>query len=232
MKQIVLFLCLLFTQLCLAQNADYGFYIVKDPDGWANVRDNGKVVDQLDNNKLVFVYTDELLENDKWIPVEYEKSNTAKDGFIHKSRLMKVVDLEEIPVKKTDEDSYIFSNESFNIKIETEPFDLTNRTLKYSSEGNWLEYIDGKYIWGVDGGIPKTQYKSVEINQNGKEYNLPQSSLSNLFEPSLDYTHIFYDKKTDTLYITTMNGDGAGGYVVAWSIEKGKYKERLVTHGF
>ena len=232
MKQIILFLCILSSQLCLGQSPNYGFYIVNDQDGWANVRDNGKVIDKLDNNKIVFIYVDELLDTDTWIPVEYEKSNTERSGFIHKSRLKSVSDLEEIQVKQIHEHSYLFGNESFSINIKIEPFDPTNRVLKYSNEGPWLVKIDNRDIWGVDGGMPKTQYKSIEVVQNGREYSLPKSSFSDLFEPSLNNTHIFYDKKTDILYITTMNGDGAGGCLVAWSIENGKYKERLVTHGF
>lgn len=232
MKHLTLFLSLFFVQICFAQNNNYGFYIVNDPDGWVNVRDNGNIIDQLNNNKLVFVFVDELDGDDTWISVEYEKNNTDRNGFIHKSRLKRVIDLEKIPIEQESEDLYVFGDDSFKIKIETEPFDLTGRKLEYSKDYPALEKIDGKYIWGADGSIPQTQYKNIEITQNGKQYELPRNAFADLFEPSLDSVYIFYDKQTNTLYITTMNGDGAGGYVVAWSIQNGVYKERLVTHGF
>jgi hypothetical protein len=40
------------------------------------------------------------------------------------------------------------------------------------------------------------------------------------------------DKENDVIYIQSMNSDGAGGYVVAWKIEKNIYKERAIFNGF
>lgn len=230
---VILFLTIICFQPSSAQVGTL-FYIVNDPDGWVNVRDNNKVIDKLNNNTLVVVFGDQEYMGADWFEVQYNRNNDIKYGYIHKSRLKSINKLDEIPIIEATKESCTFSNGSIYVKITEEPFGLTNRTLQYSSEGAWLEYIDGKYIWGVDGSIPKRQYKSIETIQNGNQIKIPTKALNNLFEPTLedDYTGVYYNSKTNTIYIVALNGDGAGGYLVGWTIKNGEYKERLVTHGF
>lgn len=38
--------------------------------------------------------------------------------------------------------------------------------------------------------------------------------------------------RTLFLFIVSLNGDGARGYVAVWTVKDGVYNERFVTHGF
>lgn len=61
---------------------------------------------------------------------------------------------------------------------------------------------------------------------------VPIDGLKNLFDPNLGYTEVHYDRKKEILYVSALNGDGAGGYVVLLIIEQGQYKTRMVFNGF
>jgi hypothetical protein len=74
--------------------------------------------------------------------------------------------------------------------------------------------------------------KKVLIKVGKKTITLPKSALAGLYEPSISSAEANYDKATDTIYIQTMNSDGAGGYFVIWKIEKGIYQDRLIVYGF
>ena len=232
MKYIIFLFSLLFVQIGFAQSSSaWFFYVVKDVDGWVNVRNGEKeIIDQIENNKIVFVHPD--LVNKTWTECSFGEEPSTVVGFVHQSRLNKVTNLKNIPLTKEDNTSHTFSNKEYVIKISIEPFVVANRKLKYSKEGDWLISIDGQSIWGVDGGIPRTQYKSIEISKDGVEIAIPQNALHNLFEPTLDNVEVYYDEETNNLYITSLNSDGAGGYVTAWTIENDRYKERLVSNGF
>ncbi|MCV2484144.1 hypothetical protein OD917_04355 [Flavobacterium sp. SH_e] len=61
---------------------------------------------------------------------------------------------------------------------------------------------------------------------------LPKNSFDDLFEPTLFNTRAYYDTKSNILYITSSNSDGAGGYEIVLVIEKSQYKERKIVYGF
>ena len=97
------------------------------------------------------------------------------------------------------------------------------------NELNWLEKINGKEIWGTDGNIPKNQYGQITLTFGKEIIHLP---IDNLFEPNLDNIKVNIDSKNKTIYISTMNSDGAGGYVVLWIIENGIFKQQITTIPF
>ena len=56
--------------------------------------------------------------------------------------------------------------------------------------------------------------------------------FQNLYEPNFEYTRVNYDVKNRTLYIQSLNSDGAGGYAVIWIIENGVFKKKVISRGF
>lgn len=230
MKHIIILISLLLSQYISAQEHLW-FAIVKDQDGWVNARDSEKnIIDRINNNELVYVYPSN--NDQEWLDVDYVKKGQTKDGIIHRSRLYAINQLTKIPCSIKNLSYFIFKNDLYEIKVSIAPFDSINRNLEYAKEGNWLRKIDDRFPWGAEVGIPKSQYLSIEVKKNGKITSVPKEDLNDLFEPNLDNIDIYYDINTNTLYITSLNSDGAGGYIAAWTIENNKYKERLVTHGF
>src|SRR5690348_3914374 len=72
--------------LLIFQNATAQIAIIKDPDGFSNVRQSAskqsKVVDTLSNDNLVFAYVESAEGN--WLPMDYKKGNNVRSGYIHK----------------------------------------------------------------------------------------------------------------------------------------------------
>lgn len=129
---------------------------------------------------------------------------------------------EELPVLSKSDGAYMFGKDSIKVKIAKQKFDKGKSQL-----------LNGKTNWGTDGGgIPAFEYRSITITRENKIIELPETALDDLFEPTLHNTKVNYDRANDILYIQGMNSDGAGGYGVMWRIVKGKYKDRLVLHGF
>jgi hypothetical protein len=92
--------------------------------------------------------------------------------------------------------------------------------------------IDNKKYWGMDGGMPTTQFEKITIKIGQRLITLPKYALEGLYEPNIYSAAANYDNTSDTFYIRTSNSDGAGSYEVIWKVEKGVYKNRLVAYGF
>jgi hypothetical protein len=125
--------------------------------------------------------------------------------------------------------------ENGNIKIEiTETkFEKEKHKLTfYKNNKTQLDKIDSLQIFGTDGNIPKREYKSIKIEIDKVKIELPKNALKNLFEPNLENSTANYDKINDILYISSMNSDGAGGYLIIWIIEKKSYRNRIEAYGF
>ncbi|MDV7697986.1 hypothetical protein N6B72_13755 [Chryseobacterium soli] len=219
------------TILALFSGFTFGqFAVIADKDGYTNVRENGKkdskIISKLQNGQLIYCF--EAPESN-WTSIDYK--DTKLNGYIYKDRYVFITDFSKIPLLLKNQNSARFGKGNIKISITQKPFDETKHRLTYISE-NILKSIDGKKYWGNDGGMPKTEYQSIEIKIDGKSIVLPASALQNLYEPNLDYSGVNYDAKTSSLYIQSSNGDGAGGYEVIWKIENGVYKERFITYGF
>ena len=95
----------------------------------------------------------------------------------------------------------------------------------------YLAKINGKQFWGTDGNVPRTQYKSIEIVSGQRMITIPSAETADLYEPSLYNTKVFYDRANDIIYISVLNGDGAGGYVGLFVVKNGSYHSRMITIG-
>lgn len=205
------------------------FFIVSDEDGYLNVRNNdNNVIDRLSNGSPVFVLNP--MNEEMWWEVEYSKAGVLFTGKVHQSRLKNIDSFEDIPVANVGNNRVLMQSNVVRINIEDARFEKAGHTFQYR-EG-FLTHIDHSKIWGTDGNIPLKEYSAFEILINNRKIILPEKAFKYLYEPNLDYTKAYYDGKTDTLYITALNSDGAGGYVVLWLFRNGIFEDRLVTHGF
>ena len=101
-------------------------------------------------------------------------------------------------------------------------FNKKGRQLKYDKpqgEQTFVKSIDNKFPWGTDGNIPKKEYKAVQFKTGNSTLSFPDNMFKDLFEPNLDMTMAYHDKSTGKFYIEAINSDGAGGYVVVWTIK-------------
>ncbi|WP_407402057.1 hypothetical protein [Chryseobacterium sp.] len=231
MKSKYLILIFLFSLNCIFAQE---FAVINDIDGYTNVRSesnrNSKILDKLNNGHLICVMNPE----GNWLNIDYAlNKNEIKVGYAYKDRIKLISEYDEIPNLEEKDKEIIFSNKIIEVKVVESKFDKNNHSFNYvKNYPNQILKIDGNDYWGTDGEMPKTEYRSITIIFNNSKLQLPKEALENLYEPNLSSTKVNFDKDNDTIYISAMNSDGAGGYLVIWKIVKGKYLERFVTYGF
>lgn len=228
MKQFLIFIFLVFTSICFGQ-----FAIVDDKDNSLNIRENettnSKIVDKLTNGHLIYCFE----SKGNWSDINYNKNNKERSGYIYKNRYKVISNFPSFKISKKSENSITLKKDTIQVIIIQSNFDKTKHKFKYVKDyPTQIELIDNKQYWGMDGGMPKTQFDKIIIKVGQKTINIPKSALIGLYESSIFSAEVNYDKTTDTFYIQTSNSDGAGSYSVIWKIEKGIYKDRLIAYQF
>lgn len=233
MKNIYILTILLVTQLNYAQ-----FARVNDADGFVNVRiepnTKSKIAGKIADSEIVYL-TDDELSDTNWKYAYYEsKSKKEVSGYIHSSRLKMLSDFVEIDYLKTEKSVAFFMNtdEKIQIEIGIQSFNAARSIDKFSKKDGFYYAYKNKTIWGTDGNLPNSSYKFIKVKISGIETEVPKESLENLFQPTIieqlndfKFIQINYDKGNDVLYISSLNSDGAGSYVVLFVFEKGNFKE-------
>ena len=236
MKHLFILFFLLTTN-AFAQGPFGDYAVVKDKDGYVNIRAKenvkSKIVGTLPNNTLVYTLFDttedetgeEIFFN--WIAVD--------KGYVHKSRLKKIYEFPSIGKgkKKETENSITIAEKGISVTLTRQLFDKTKHKITKKKHKDYEELIiDGKRAQGLDGGLflPEDHYKSITVTINGKNVPIPKSAYDDLYEVWVyPYNNaVYYDKEDDILYIIAHNGDGAYVYEVCWQIVKGEYKTRIV----
>ena len=231
MKQLFILFFLLTTN-AFAQGPIGDYAVVKDKDGYVNIRAKesvkSKIVGTLPNNTLVYGFFDKEYNPTNWIEVD--------KGYVHQSRLKKISDFRTIE-GKVQGNSAIFDDKDVKVTITKQKFDKTKHKITKKKHKEYSEYIiDGKRVQGLDNDefLPKDHYKSITVTINGKNVPIPKSAYDDLYEIGIWDTNNFayYDKEDDVLYIIAHNGSGANAYEVCWQIVKGEYKTRIIGEPF
>ena len=233
MKNICILIVLFVSQFNYAQ-----FARVNDSDGFVNVRKDAtaksEIVGKISDKEIVYLLMTEAPVNNWEYAVYEDKLKKDISGYIHSSRLKKLSDFMEVYYFKTANKTAFFKNDKEEIEVEiaVQPFNSRNNIDNFSKKDGFYYAYKNKPVWGTDGGLPNSSYKFIKVKIKGKDLEVPQESLENLFQPTIieqandfKYIEINYDKKMDVLYISSLNSDGAGSYVVLFFFEKGSFKE-------
>ena len=228
MKKIFLFLLIFNPTISFSQIE--GFAIAHDKDGYTNVRYRpdlkSKIVGIL-KDKEVFFATSEVGEND-WI--EIGKPNLQ--GFIHKSRVILFSSFPEIKVSVENENYVKFHNKAITLEITSGKFNSKTNKIQKGSNVKVIEKINGKKFYGTDGDLPKTSFKSIVCKIDGKELSVEREQLNDIFEPNLSNVELYFDAKTETIYLSMYNSDGAGGYYLGFTFCKNQKPQRYIFNEF
>ena len=224
MKHLFILFFLLTTN-AFAQGPFGDYAVVKDKDGYVNIRAKenvkSKIVGTLPNNTLVYGFFDKEFNPTNWIEVD--------KGYVHQSRLKKIFDFRAIE-GKVQGNSVIFDDKDVKVTITKQKFDKTKHKIIIKKHKYYEELIiDGKIPQGA-AFIPENHYKSIIVTMKGKNVSIPKSAYDDLYEIGFWDTNNFayYDKEDDVLYIIAHNGDGYLAYEVCWQIVKGEYKTRII----
>ena len=233
MKHLFILFLLLSTN-AFAQGPFGDYAVVKDKDGYVNIRAKASVKSQivgtLPANTLVNVYFwEDEPTPPNWIAVD--------KGYVHKSRLKMISEFPSIGKGKEQGNSITIAGKGISVTLTQQKFDKTKHKITKKKHKEYSEYIiDGKRAQGLDGGLflPENHYKSITVTINGKNVPIPKSAYDDLYEVWVHpYNNmVYYDKEDDVLYIFVRCGDGAFSYEVCWQIVKGEYKTRIIGQPF
>ena len=226
MKQLFILFFLLTTN-AFAQGPFGDYAVVKDKDGYVNIRAKesvkSKIVGTLPNNTLVYGFFDKEYNPTNWIEVD--------KGYVHQSRLKKISDFRAIEVK-VQGNSIIFDDKDVKVTITKQKFDKTKHKITKKEHDGWTELIiDGKKMYGIeDELLPDDHYKSITVTMKGKNVPIPKSAYDDLYQIFYFNRFIFYDEEAEALYIFANNSENASAYEVCWQIVKGEYKGRVIGY--
>ena len=228
MKQLFI-LFLLLTTNAFAQGPFGDYAVVKDKDGYVNIRAKenvkSKIVGTLPNNTLVYGFFDKEYNPTNWIEVG--------KGYVHQSRLKRIFDFRAIEGKEQG-NSVIFDDKDIKVTITKQKFDKTKHKITKKEHDGWTELIiDGKKIYGIeiyggDDSLPQDHYKSITVTMKGKNVPIPKSAYDDLYQIFYFNRLIYYDEEAEALYIFANNGDAGLAYQVCWQIVKDKYITRII----
>ena len=224
MKHLLILFFLLTTN-AFAQGPFGDYAVVKDKDGYVNIRAKesvkSKIVGTLPNNTLVYGFFDKEYNPTNWIEVD--------KGYVHQSRLKRIFDFRAI-VGKEQGNSIIFDDKDVKVTITKQKFDKTKHKITKKDRGGYDQLIiDGKeIIYGWDGSLAQDHYKSITVTMKGKNVPIPKSAYDDLYEISYFSSSIYYDEEAEALYIYAVNGEAGLAYQVCWQIVKGEYITRII----
>ncbi len=183
----LLILFLLLTTNAFAQGPFGDYAVVKDKDGYVNIRAKenvkSKIVGTLPNNTLVYGFFDKEYNPTNWIEVD--------KGYVHQSRLKKIFDFRAIE-GKVQGNSVVYDDKDVKVTITKQKFDKTKHKITKKKHKEYSEYIiDGKSAQGLDGGLflPEDHYKSITVTINGKNVSIPKSAYDDLYQVAM-YTDV------------------------------------------
>ena len=227
MKFFIL-LFLLISDIVFAQ--EEAFAVINDKDGYVNVRKGksaqSKVLNKLNNKTIVFVYNYDKATDGNWI-------YTDEEGYIYNDRVKWIHKFPIIAKGIAKGNTIVFEGKEIQVVLTSGKFDKSKHSFKYFKDSSTgIEVIDDPaLLYGNDGKMPTTEYRSIVINIHGKQVSLPKDAYSDLYEPTFltDHNSVYYDKESDILYIVANNNYAERPYKVCWQIEKGVYKGRKVS---
>lgn len=241
MKKIIFYILVLL--LCLPIQAQQCFFgVIEDADGYVNVRDtSGTVIGRLSDNHVFFDWDAEE-SHEKWHSVEYGAETgitkpypdgNAHTGKVHKSRIRYLVDLPHLKKQPGSTDKYlVYANDTLTIEIALQDFNPQKHAIVQDSEGGVVRSIDGcSDLIGIDGELPHKEYASITIRHPAGILEFPTAYITHLYEPNLNDVVVALGKG-NTLFISTQNSDGAGGYYAVWTVENYLVKSLFVLHAF
>ena len=227
MKHLMILFILLTTNV-FAQGPFGDYAVVKDKDGYVNIRAKenvkSKIVGTLPNNTLVYGFFDKEYNPTNWIEVD--------KGYVHQSRLKRIFDFRAIEGKEQG-NSVIFDDKDVKVTITKQKFDKTKHKITKKGQGSYEQLIiDGKeIIYGESGSLTQDHYKSITVTMKGKNVPIPKSAYDDLHGILYDrYLNrfIYYDEEAEALYIYAVNGEAGLAYQVCWQIVKGEYITRII----
>jgi len=235
MKVIIAIICFIsigynaLAQQHIALGDDASYAVIKDPDGYVNVRNNpGSKTRVIGKIYRYNIFNCEPNSSTWWKILQVYKNEKPDwfEGYINKSHIELLTKWQTIKSRNIYKDSCRIKVDSMTVTIKKAPFNPKKHKLSYKDHEG-LTLIDGKRFWGTDTDLPRVKITSLKINKNGELLIIPNKAFNDLYEPNLRTLSVCTDSD-NTHYILMVNSDGAGSYAIIWIIKNNKYYGRYI----
>lgn len=205
--------------------ADY-LRVVEDQDGYANIRSgpslNHKVLGKALSGSLVTTWD----QKGEWARIE-DDSGASRELFLHSSRLKKLNGWKQFKPARGDGESVTLSVGGLEVEVRALPFVVKDHEISRNKDG-FIHKVDGHHIWGTDGSMPDKAL-ALRVKRQGQDVQIPAAATQDLYQPQLDTLALITPGNPgEHAAIVMWNSDGAGGYMVAWSLVNGQYAGRTI----
>ena len=114
--------------------------------------------------------------------------------------------------------------------FKTAAFDRSRHRITYGKRLDLrvLE-VDGRMALGVDGNVPRTEIRSVELYFDGRRVAVPRRLYADCFEPKFGQEHFVLKAGDDdgSLLVFMAGSDAAGSYQVVWVLRGDGHHSRF-----
>lgn len=237
MKKYLVITLLSLTNIAFAQTIS-GFAMVTDKDGKTNVRSQPNTTANIDTTLANGEVVDCIGDNaENGYCFAFFNGNNM--GYIHQSRLTAFENNPALqPLKLTAQTQttahYQTQNGNTSLDITVKRVAMDNKQYSHNDS-----YYKGKRAYGSDGKFMGNPFmiSQITVKTNGKTNMINSPLFENAFirdyEILEDKTYfknneIYYNPKTQMLYVMSSIGMGAGTYDVVFEIQNGKLIRRLI----
>ncbi len=102
---------------------------------------------------------------------------------------------------------------------------------KISKDRSYQTRVDGRLAYGTDGNVPKVEIRVMKFELDGREIGISKRFYSDLFEPHLEgsYVTIRFLNNFQSVIVSMLGSDGAGGYQVRWRLRASGNHSRSIS---
>lgn len=123
-------------------------------------------------------------------------------------------------------------NHIVRVVITNALFDSSKHKVGYDQRTG-KNVIDGRNAYGAE-AIPRTQIKSIEFYFDGRKIKVPRWLYADCYNPNLEpeYVKLRFGRDLQTVFVTMDGADGAGAYIVVWTLRRNGRHTRTFKAAF
>lgn len=228
--------------LCLlaAGFAHAEFAQVQDPDGYTNLRAKpnaqSKIISKIPTGTYVYTPIEgEEYRAGSWL-VAYDLRQKPINGWLNQSRVLPLQNYPKMAVQ-ANQNGYSCLKNGMGVEVSIGKFDFAAHQKEFTKQKDgYISHYRGKEMYGTDGTQPATYFREIRFVRNGKTTVAPAAQYEHLFNPyfanpqdAARLSACHYRAADDTLFLTTVIGDGAAFTEVLFVFQQGNLKTVLAA---
>lgn len=206
--------------------SNYG--IAQDRDSYVKLRAKpsvkSKIKTKIPSGEIIYIFSEDCVATGWYIIDYYVSDGKLVTGYVHKSRIKLIDSFKNIPAIFQNVSSATFIAKDVTLVLNAgKSHNNTSANKSLHSRGQEGSSTPETIMWGTDGTSPTSEYKSISIISGKSKQQINRKAFKNFYNVSLENTRCFLDESTKTLFLTSLNGDGASAYEVLFIFRNGRH---------